>query len=177
MAAPGPTPVPWEALEALAAGETPPEAARALRARIASDPALARRWRRVARCEAALARQETLPLPLPLLARLRDAALDVATPAPRPWVALRRFAGAAAAFAGLWVGVGHAAPALAEPAPALVRAAVADLPQMAPDAAAAWTATPTVAAADLPPAALAGAGVALAAAGLVLARRWRRGAA
>jgi len=113
------TPIPWDALEQLAAGELSAEAAQALRTRIDADPALRSAYAQVSHVEAALRGEPLWQAPLGLTARVLEGVV------PQRRSRLMTFARVAAAvlvFFSSWIAFSGTAPAWADvkrPAPYL----------------------------------------------------------
>jgi hypothetical protein len=116
---PDPTPAagepPWEALEALAAGELPADEARALRARLAIEPDWQAAWRRVESVEGLLRQEPLLALPLALLPATLARVLPLEP--VRPWQVAARAAAAILVFCASWFAFSGRAPALADVGP------------------------------------------------------------
>jgi hypothetical protein len=172
---PAPADPPFEALEALAAGELSAAEARAWEARIQGDGRLQDAYARVQQVEAMLRRETLLPVPLALLQETLARVLPLER--VRPWRVVGRVAAAVLVFCGSWFAFSGEAPALAAVGPQpqlaapLAAAPVTDLAAAAP---AVLTSGDPGAAATL---ALGLAGVLLIGLGLFAARRWHGRAA
>lgn len=153
--------IPWQALEALAAGDLPPRDALALRARLASEPELARAFAQIESEEAALRQLEAVPLPRGLLARIQQAVEGAARVPFGPVLGLRwaavRVAAAVLMFLGTWWMLHEGAPdleTLTRPLPAVAEVAVVNTAAPAQEPApGTWLArfTPQVASETNPP--------------------------
>ncbi|MDJ0974200.1 MAG: hypothetical protein QNJ98_07055 [Planctomycetota bacterium] len=108
------SPIPWGALEDLAAGDLPPAEARDLQARIDQNPALAKAYAEAERLEALLRAEAPYAAPLGLTQRVLAVVVPEATFArPRPLATLARVAAVVLVFFSSWLIVGGETPALA----------------------------------------------------------------
>jgi hypothetical protein len=119
---PPPEPPPYEAFEALAAGELPPAEARALEARIQAESGWAGAYAEVREVERLLREETLLPLPLPLVQRVLADVLP--TTRERPLRVLARAAAAILVFFASWLAFSGDVPALANIGPRTEVAAV-----------------------------------------------------
>lgn len=111
---PSEPPVPWAALEDLAAGDLPEDAARDLCARIDANPALSKAYAEAERLESLLRAERPYPLPLGLTRRVLAVVVpEAALARPRPLATLVRVAAVVLVFFSSWLAVGGETPALA----------------------------------------------------------------
>ncbi len=159
---------PWEALEALAAGELPPEDEKRLREQLAVEPGWQQAWREVSNVESLLRAEPLLALPLSFV---RDAmAAVVPLEREKPWRVFARVAAAVLVFCASWFAFSGQTPALADagPRPELV----VEMPELAPPVTVKFARSEETTTNIL----RAGGGLLLVVAGVVLARRWNRAA-
>lgn len=170
-----PTEPPWEALEALAAGELPPAEARALEARIRAEQGWTDAYAEVREVERRLRDEPLLPLPPMLVERVMAELLPTAR--ERPLVVLARAAAAVLVFIASWLAFSGDVPALADIGPRTeVAAALPQVLASAPEGRLPAEIGPATEGVDVA-SALAAAGALLLGLGLALNLRWHRSAA
>lgn len=163
------SPPPWEALEALAAGELPHDEARALRRRLEIEPTWQAAWQRIESVEELLRREPLLALPLSLVhdtLRRIDTARILPLEREKPWRVFARVAAAVLVFCASWFAFSGQAPAFADVGPRPEMSA--RLPALTAEVPAVLAVEPAAG----PALALAAGGLLLMVLGVVLGMRW-----